>query len=80
VVAVWFGLFAIPFFLFTPDRPPTGRTVRDAGQTGLGSLLTMWQLLANRAIASFLLAHLFYTNGSTPCLPSAASMLPGPSR
>jgi UMF1 family MFS transporter len=64
VVAVWFGLFAIPLFLFTPDRPPTGKSIRDAVQTGLRSLTTtMRQLLANRAIARFLLAHMFYTNG-----------------
>jgi UMF1 family MFS transporter len=64
LVAVWFGLFAIPLFLFTPDRPPTGKSIRDAVQTGLRSLTTtMRQLLANRAIARFLLAHMFYTNG-----------------
>jgi UMF1 family MFS transporter len=64
LAAVWFGLFAIPLFLFTPDRPPTGRSVRDAVQMGLRSLLTtMRQLLANRTIARFLLAHMFYTNG-----------------
>ena len=64
LAAVWFGIFAIPLFLFTPDRPPAGRTVRDAVQTGLHSLLiTMRQLLANPAIARFLLAHMFYTNG-----------------
>ena len=64
LAAVWFGLFAIPLFLFTPDRPPTGKSLRDAVQTGLRSLTTtMRQLLANRAIARFLLAHMFYTNG-----------------
>jgi UMF1 family MFS transporter len=64
LAAVWFGLFAIPLFLFTPDRPPTGKSIRDAVQTGLRSLTTtMRQLLANRAIARFLLAHMFYTNG-----------------
>jgi UMF1 family MFS transporter len=64
LVAVWFGLFAIPLFLFTPDRPPTGKSIRDAMQTGLRSLTTtMRQLLANRSIARFLLAHMFYTNG-----------------
>jgi UMF1 family MFS transporter len=64
LAAVWFGLFAIPLFLFTPDRPPTGKSIRDAVQTGLRSLTTtMRQLLANRTIARFLLAHMFYTNG-----------------
>jgi UMF1 family MFS transporter len=64
LAAVWFALFAIPLFLFTPDRHPTGMPVRNAVQTGLRSLTTtMRQLLANRAIARFLLASMFYTNG-----------------
>jgi UMF1 family MFS transporter len=64
LAAVWFALFAIPIFLFTPDRPSTGASVRDAVQTGLRSLATtMRHLLANRTIARFLLAHMFYTNG-----------------
>jgi UMF1 family MFS transporter len=64
LAAAWFGLFAIPLFLFTPDRSPTGNSVRNAVQTGLRSLATtMRQLLTNRAIARFLLAHMFYTNG-----------------
>jgi UMF1 family MFS transporter len=64
LAALWFALFAIPLFLFTPDRPPTGRSVRDAMQAGLRSLTTtMRQLLANRTIARFLLAHMLYTNG-----------------
>jgi UMF1 family MFS transporter len=64
LAALWFGLFAIPLFLFTPDRPSTGKSVRDAVRTGLRSLTTtMRQLLANRAIARFLLASMFYTNG-----------------
>jgi UMF1 family MFS transporter len=64
LAAVWFGVFAIPLFLFTPDRPSTGKSVRDAVQTGLRRLTTtMRQLLANRAIARFLLASMFYTNG-----------------
>jgi UMF1 family MFS transporter len=64
LAALWFGLFAIPLFLFTPDRPPTGKSLRDAVQTGLRRLTTtMRQLLANRAVTRFLLAHMFYTNG-----------------
>jgi UMF1 family MFS transporter len=64
LAAVWFALFAIPIFLFTPDRPSTGTSVQDAVQTGLRSLATtMRHLLANRTIARFLLAHMFYTNG-----------------
>jgi UMF1 family MFS transporter len=64
LAAAWFALFAIPLFLFTPDRPPTGRSVRDAVRTGLRSLATtMRRLLADRAIARFLLGSMFYTSG-----------------
>lgn len=64
LVAIWFLLFSIPLFLFTPDRPPTGLTLGAAIQTGLRSLFgTAGQMLQNRAIARFLLAHLFFTNG-----------------
>ena len=64
LVALWFVLFSIPLFLFTPDRPPTGLSLGAAVQTGLRSLFgTVRQMLQNRAIARFLLAHLFFTNG-----------------
>ena len=64
LVALWFGLFSIPLFLFTPDRPPTGLSLGAAVQTGVRSLFgTLRQMLQNRAIARFLLAHLFFTNG-----------------
>jgi UMF1 family MFS transporter len=64
LAAVWFALFAVPLFLFTPDRPATGKTIRAAVQEGLqGLLASMRRLLANRAIARFLLAHMLYTDG-----------------
>ena len=64
LVALWFVLFSIPLFLFTPDRPPTGLSLGAAVQTGVRSLFgTVGQMLQNRAMARFLLAHLFFTNG-----------------
>ena len=64
LVAVWFVLFSIPLFLFTPDRSPTGLFLGAAVRTGVRSLFgTVRQMLQNRAIARFLLAHLFFTNG-----------------
>ncbi len=64
LVALWFVLFSIPLFLFTPDRPATGLSLGAAVQSGLRSLFgTVGQMLRNRAIARFLLAHLFFTNG-----------------
>lgn len=64
LVAAWFGLFAIPLFVFTPDRPASGvalgRAVRD-GVTGLfGSLR---RILEHRDVTRFLIANLLYTNG-----------------
>ncbi len=64
LAALWFGLFSIPLFLFTPDRPPTGVSIGTAARTGLRSLFgTLRQMLQNRSIARFLLAHMFFTNG-----------------
>lgn len=64
LAALWFALFAIPLFLFTPDRPATHMSVTAAVHAGLRSLFgNIRQMLQNRAIARFLLAHLFYTNG-----------------
>ena len=64
LAAVWFLLFSIPLFLFTPDRPPTDLSVGAAVRIGLRSLFgTMRRMLQNRAMARFLLAHLFFTNG-----------------
>ncbi|MFM9850336.1 MAG: MFS transporter [Hyphomicrobiaceae bacterium] len=64
LAALWFTLFAIPLFLFTPDRPPTHMSVTAAGHAGLRRLFgNIRQILQNRSIARFLLAHLFYTNG-----------------
>ena len=64
LVALWYVLFSVPLFLFTPDRPATGLSLPAAVQMGLRSLIaTLRQMLQNAAIRRFLLAHLFFTNG-----------------
>lgn len=64
IAALWFALFAIPLFMFTPDRPATHLAVNDAVHVGLRRFFgNMRQILQNRLIARFLAAHLFYTNG-----------------
>jgi MFS transporter, UMF1 family len=64
LVALWFGLFSIPLFLFTPDRHPTGLPVSTAIRIGLSGLFgTLRRMLENRSIVRFLLAHMFFTNG-----------------
>jgi UMF1 family MFS transporter len=66
LVALWFLLFSVPLFAFTPDRPPTGIPLKQAVRAGFDSLrTTLRRLPENRAIARFLLAHMFYTNGLT---------------
>ena len=63
-VALWFAIFALPLFLFTPDaaarRVPAGQAARD----GLRSLLaTLRALPRHGQIGRFLLARMIYTDG-----------------
>ncbi|HSG94571.1 MAG TPA: MFS transporter [Afifellaceae bacterium] len=66
LVALWFLAFSVPLFAFTPDRAAVDIPLRRAVGSGLDTLrTTLRQLPQNRAIARFLLAHMFYTNGLT---------------
>jgi MFS transporter, UMF1 family len=63
-VAIWFLVFSLPFFLLTPDRPPTGLSAGAAVRMGLRQLShTLANLRAHRNIARFIVARLFYTDG-----------------
>jgi UMF1 family MFS transporter len=66
MVGLWFVVFSLPLFLFTPDRPATGMSLTRATRDGLR---TLWDTLRaarrHAAIVRFLLAHLCYTNGLT---------------
>ena len=63
-VAVWMVAFALPLFLFTPDKATTGKRVGTAIYDGLRTLLqTFSQLRDYKAAAWFLLARMFYTDG-----------------
>jgi UMF1 family MFS transporter len=64
-VGVWFAVFALPLFLFTPDTPPLGANAWHAAR---GALPRLWRTL--RALPSheggvgrFLLARMIYTDG-----------------
>ena len=64
IVGLWFVVFSLPLFLFTPDRPATGLSLRRATRDGLRELwITLRAVSRHAAIVRFLLAHLFYTNG-----------------
>ena len=62
-VAAWFLIFAVPMFLFVPDKPQ-GLGLREAVGKGLKQLRgTVKTLRAHREIARFLIARLFYIDG-----------------
>lgn len=64
LTAAWFALFAIPLFLFTPDRASTGASWSTATREGLAIL---WNTLRNirkyDPILRFLLARMLYADG-----------------
>lgn len=64
LVAVWFGIFSVPIFLFTPDpgraRHPIGMAIRG----GIGELInTFRNVRQHRNIAKFLVARMLYIDG-----------------
>lgn len=64
LVAIWFALFSIPFFLWTPDRSSTGRAPSAVISEGLRTLVsTIRHLGEYRDIARFLLARMIYNDG-----------------
>ncbi|MDH5747816.1 MAG: MFS transporter [Rhodospirillales bacterium] len=66
LVAVWFAVFSLPFFLFTPDVPASGISFMDSVRRGLNTLRgTFAQIHQYASIARFLLARMIYTDGLT---------------
>ena len=62
--ALWFLVFALPFFLFTPDRPQTGLPFSLALRFGLQDLLrTFREARTNAQAILFLIAHMLYKDG-----------------
>ena len=63
LAGLWYLLFILPMFLFTPDaatREPIGRAVRDA----VGDLLGTWkEARARKPLFRFLLARMAYQDG-----------------
>jgi UMF1 family MFS transporter len=63
LTGIWFIVFVLPMFLLTPDYPARHR-FSDALREGLGGLKqTLRELPKRRAMASFLLANMIYTDG-----------------
>ena len=64
LVALWFALFSLPLFLFTPDQAATGMPLKAAAREGLKSLVhTVRSVRRYGPIARFLIARMIYTDG-----------------
>ena len=64
LVALWFGLFAIPLFVFTPDQPATGLPIRKVVIAGLAQLVqTLRDVRRYGDIVRFLIASALYRDG-----------------
>jgi len=64
LVAVWYLVFALPLFMFTPDRSSKGLAVGEALRSGLRQLGESVKHLRKYAeILRFLVARMIYTDG-----------------
>jgi UMF1 family MFS transporter len=63
LTGLWFIIFVMPMFLFTPDYPAK-RPVRQAARAGfLGLRKSLGELPRQKSLATFLLANMIYTDG-----------------
>jgi len=63
LVALWYAVFAVPFFLVTPDVARRER-LGPALRKGLRDLGRLWSTLkAHRTVLRFLIARMLYTDG-----------------
>ena len=61
--ALWFAVFSLPFFLWTPDRRSAGLPVGEAVRRGLASVAgTVRSLHRYRNVAAYLAARMIYND------------------
>lgn len=64
LAALWFAAFAWPLFVFTPDKPRTGLSLRRAAGEGLASLAAVIRRARSHAdIWRFLIVRMIYADG-----------------
>jgi MFS transporter, UMF1 family len=64
--ALWFVVFILPLFLFVPEPKVERRPLLAAARQGLAELFaTLRTLKDHRAVATFMLANMIYTDGLT---------------
>lgn len=68
ISAVWLLIFALPMFLFSPDRP-RAMSIRAAMGKGVGRVLkTVGSLRHYRNVGTYLIARMLYNDGKTAIL------------
>ncbi|HLI10247.1 MAG TPA: MFS transporter [Alphaproteobacteria bacterium] len=64
LVALWLALFALPLFVFAPDRPKGARGFAAATRQGLAALAaSLRRLPRERTLFRFLVARMIYADG-----------------
>jgi UMF1 family MFS transporter len=64
MVAIWMMVFALPLFLWTPDKPSRGVPAGEAFRKGWASLVgTLKRVREYKDIARYLIARMIYTDG-----------------
>ncbi|MDA1089151.1 MAG: MFS transporter [Proteobacteria bacterium] len=64
MVAMWIMVFAVPLFVWTPDRPSRGLRIGDAFRKGSSSLIdTLRRIREHKDIVRYLIARMIYTDG-----------------
>ena len=66
MTGIWFALFVLPMFLWTPDGRKSGLDAIQAARTGVANLVTTVKKLRHfRNIAHYLIARMVYYDGQT---------------
>lgn len=64
LTALWYGVFALPLFLFSPDEPASGKTLGRALGDGMKQLVQSFrELRAYLPVLRFLIARMFFIDG-----------------
>lgn len=64
LVAVWILIFSLPLFIWVPDYPASGLTLRQSIKSGLNTLIkTLRNLTKEKNIFLFLIARMIYLDG-----------------
>ncbi len=64
LVAIWMVVFAVPLFLWTPDRPPSGKAPGEALREGWAALVgTIRRVRDFKHIVRYLIARMIYIDG-----------------